>query len=183
MINIITELAYKYRRIKLKKFGVKFKGTSFLDSTVSIHLRSPFFQTSVGSCILGNAIKLSKGVTIDCYGGHVEIGQNVFVGPFTTIFGHGNVKIGDNVLISPGCKIIASNHTVPDKTKLINQQPDNIQAINIGNDVWLGADVKVLAGVNIGDGCIIGAGSVVNNSIPSYSYAVGVPAKVIKIRD
>jgi acetyltransferase-like isoleucine patch superfamily enzyme len=150
---------------------------------VTIHLQSPFFPTAIGSCYLGNAIKLSKGVTIDCYGGKVQIGDNVFIGPFTVIYGHGNVTIGDNVLIAPGCKIIASNHSVPDKTKLINQQPDNKQPITIGNDVWLGADVKVLAGVNIGDGCVIGAGSLVNTSIPPYSYAVGVPAKVIKTRD
>lgn len=178
----IMNLKNRLRKKRLSRHGVIFKGLSFIDTLVSIHLQSPFFKTNIGTCTFGNEIKLSKGVTIDCYGGKVKTGNNVYIGPYTVIYGHGDVEIGDNVLIAPGCRIISSNHAVPERTMLINQQPDYKQAIIIGNDVWLGADVKVLAGVEIGDGCIIGAGSVVNKTIPPYSYAVGVPAKVIKER-
>ena len=52
----------------------------------------------------------------------------------------------------------------------------------IGNDVWVGANANVIGGVNIGDGCVIGAGAVVTKDIPPYSIAVGVPAKIIKKR-
>lgn len=52
----------------------------------------------------------------------------------------------------------------------------------IGNDVWLGMNVTVMPGVNIGDGAIVGTQSVVASDIPPYSIAVGNPAKVVKQR-
>lgn len=66
-------------------------------------------------------------------------------------------------------------------------EEDNLKDFNdkkviIGNDVWIGRDTTILPGVNIGNGAIIGAGSIVNRDIPDYSIAVGVPAKVIKYR-
>jgi acetyltransferase-like isoleucine patch superfamily enzyme len=54
--------------------------------------------------------------------------------------------------------------------------------ITIGNDVWLGANAVVLAGVAIGHGCVVAAGAVVNTSLPPYTLAGGVPAKQIRLR-
>jgi acetyltransferase-like isoleucine patch superfamily enzyme len=104
------------------------------------------------------------------------------LGPYCVLYGHGNINIGNDCLIAMGCKILASNHKVSAPGELIRLQPDLPKPINIGNDVWLGADVKVLAGVTIGDGCIVGAGSLVTNDLPPFSVAVGNPAKVIKQR-
>lgn len=53
---------------------------------------------------------------------------------------------------------------------------------NIGNDVWIGADSKIMDGVTIGDGAVIAAGSVVTKDVPPYSIVGGVPAKIIKYR-
>jgi acetyltransferase-like isoleucine patch superfamily enzyme len=58
-------------------------------------------------------------------------------------------------------------------------QPRREADVIIGRDVWLGARVIVLAGVTIGDGCVIGAGSVVTRSLPPNSIAVGAPARVV----
>ena len=55
-------------------------------------------------------------------------------------------------------------------------------SIVIGDDVWLGAGAVVLDGVRIGKGCIVGAGAVVTKNLPDYAIAVGVPAKVTKMR-
>ena len=135
-----------------------------------------------GNIILQNGTKLSKGCVLDCFGGEINIGTNVFLGPYCVLYGHGNITIGNDCLIAMGCKIIAGNHTIAAPDALIRLQPDIAKPIIIGNDVWLGADVKVLAGVTIGNGCIVGAGSVVTNDLPPYSIAVGSPAKVIKHR-
>jgi acetyltransferase-like isoleucine patch superfamily enzyme len=54
--------------------------------------------------------------------------------------------------------------------------------VEIGNDVWIGANCYIKNGIRIGDGAIIGAGAIVVNDIPAYSICVGVPAKIIKYR-
>jgi acetyltransferase-like isoleucine patch superfamily enzyme len=62
-------------------------------------------------------------------------------------------------------------------------QPRIEEDIVIGRDVWLGARVIVVAGVSIGDGCIVGAGSVVTRSLPPNSIAVGSPARIVGCRE
>ena len=57
-----------------------------------------------------------------------------------------------------------------------------MKGINIGDDVWIGADVKILDGVSIGKGAVIGAGSTVTKSIPDYEVYAGSPAKKILSR-
>ena len=175
------------KQIKLlkqfKNDGVVFSGRIFMDVDVHFNLSSPFFKMAPGSIKVGEDSKFSKGFICDAYGGKVNIGKNVFFGPYCVLYGHGNITIGDDCLIAMGCKIVAANHTVPGPGQLINKQPDKPSPIIIGKDVWLGANVIILAGVNIGDGSVIAAGSVVNNDIPAFSYAAGVPAKISKKRE
>lgn len=167
---------------RLKKEGVVFNGNVFMDADVHFNLSSPFFKMAPGSIVVGEDSKFSKGFICDAYGGKVNIGRNVFFGPYCVLYGHGNITIGDDCLIAMGCKIVSANHTVPAPGQLINQQPDKPSPVSIGKDVWLGANTVVLAGVNIGDGSVIAAGSVVKDDIPAFSYAAGVPAKIIKNR-
>jgi acetyltransferase-like isoleucine patch superfamily enzyme len=112
------------------------------------------------------------------FGGGIETGVDVYLGPFTAIYGHGGVSIGKDTLISMHCRILSSEHTLPPKETIIRSQPDVKKPTKIGADVWLGAGVTVLGGVTIGDGCVVGAGAVVNKDLPPYSIAVGVPAKI-----
>ena len=88
------------------------------------------------------------------------------------------VRFGDNVFIAPNCGFYTAGH--PTEVSERNKGLEYARPITVGNDVWIGANVCVLPGVTIGDGCVIGAGSVVVKDIPSYSVAVGNPCKVIK---
>lgn len=135
-----------------------------------------------GRITLGKYSELSQGVILRAWGGVIELHQNVFLGEYAVIYGHGGVVIGDNTLISMHCRILSSNHEVPARSEMIRSRPDILLPTKIGRDVWLGAGVTVLGGVTIGDGCVVGAGAVVAHDLPSYSIAVGVPAKVIKER-
>jgi acetyltransferase-like isoleucine patch superfamily enzyme len=90
--------------------------------------------------------------------------------------------IGDNVLIAGHTMIIPSNHNSQDLQIPINQQGENSKGIIIEDDVWIGAGCKILDGVCIKSGAIIGAGSVVTKDIPPNAIIAGVPGKLIKYR-
>ncbi len=131
---------------------------------------------------IGDDCDLRDGVLIEAWGGHVRLAKRVFIGPYTVIYGHGGVEIGDETLIAMHCRIVSSNHTVPPIGVDIRSQGDILLPTKIGRDVWLGAGAAVLGGVVIGDGCVVGAGAVVTKSLPPYSIAQGVPARVVAQR-
>lgn len=85
-----------------------------------------------------------------------------------------NIEIGENVAISENVTIWDTDAHQIDNTTI------KTQPVKIGNHVWIGTNVIILKGVNIGDGAVIAAGAVVNKSIPPHCLAGGVPAKVIK---
>jgi acetyltransferase-like isoleucine patch superfamily enzyme len=126
---------------------------------------------------------LETGVVLDAFGGEIILGENVFLGPYVVIYGHGGVAIGDNCLISMHCRILSSSHTIPPFGTDIRTQSDILLPTRIGRDVWLGAGVTVLGGVVVGDGCVIGAGSVVSKSIQPGAVAFGSPAEVRRFRE
>ena len=117
-------------------------------------------------------------------GENIYLGENSHINYNCCIWASPNSKIilGDNLLMGPGTKIFSSNHGselgIP-----MNIQPFIEKDIVIGNDVWIGANCVVVAGVKIGDGAIIAAGSVVTKDIPPYTIAGGIPAKPLKKRE
>lgn len=112
----------------------------------------------------------------------LSIGENTSIGEQNNIrTGGGSIFIGANCMISQQVSIVASNHGI-EKKELVREQDWIISDIIIGNDVWVGCSVQILPGVNIGDGAIIAAGSLVNKDVPAYAVVAGVPAKIIKYR-
>lgn len=132
-----------------------------------------------GTLVLGDGTRVDRGVLLHPYGGSIATGIDVYLGPYTTIYGHGGVVIGKDTLISMHCRILSSNHSVPPVGTIIRSVGDELRPTKIGADVWLGAGVTVLGGVTIGDGCVVGAGAVVSRDLPPGAIAVGVPARVI----
>lgn len=138
---------------------------------------------SRGEITFGTRAMISHGVIIESWGGEINIGREVFIGPHAVIYGHGGVTIGDQALIAMHCRIVSSNHTIPPVDQIIQFQADELSATKIGKDVWLGAGVTVTAGVELGDGCVIGAGSVVTGNIPAGAIAWGTPARIQRWRE
>lgn len=185
--NLFASLTFRWEnwkqmlRIKyFRQLGVKFSDQIQLASGVDIDFG--FANGRPGCLVVGNNSRISKGVIFHCYGGEINIAENVFLGPYTVLYGHGGIKIGKNTLIAMHCRIVSANHTVPPPDIPINTQPDILMPITIGEDVWLGAGVTILGGVTIGDGAIVAAGAVVNKSLPPYAIAAGVPARIVKMR-
>jgi acetyltransferase-like isoleucine patch superfamily enzyme len=147
-----------------------------------VQLRRTLSNRRQGGIEVGESCDLRDGVIVETWGGDIRLGRNVFIGPYTVLYGHGGLEIGDYTLISMHCRILSSNHTVPAADLLIRSQPDVLRLTRIGRDVWLGAGVTVLGGVTIGDGCVVGAGAVVASNLPAHSIALGVPARVTRSR-
>jgi acetyltransferase-like isoleucine patch superfamily enzyme len=117
----------------------------------------------------------------------IEIGKRVIIRPQSMLFGETinkeetSIIIEDDVMMGSGVHIYVTNHKFTDPNiPIIDQGHYPSQHVKIERGSWLGANVIVLPGVTIGSNSVIGAGSVVTNSIPSNSLAVGCPARVIK---
>jgi len=110
--------------------------------------------------------------------GDVVIGNNTIIGLSNVIIGP--VSIGDNVMLAQHVVVSGLNHGYKDITVPPALQKVECSPICISDDVWIGANAVITAGVSIGKHCIVGAGSVVTKSIPDHCIVVGNPAKIIK---
>lgn len=112
------------------------------------------------------------------YGYHIHIGKNFFANTNLVILDGADVSIGDNVFIAPNVGIYTAGHPLDAERR--NAGLEYAYPIRIGNDVWIGGNVVILPGVSIGDGAVIGAGSVVTRDIPAHTVAVGNPCRVMR---
>lgn len=111
---------------------------------------------------MGNHVSINRDSNLSCFGG---------------------VSIGNNVAIGHGTSIISTNHGFADRETPINYQAVVEAPVSIGNNVWIGARVIILAGVSIADGTVVAAGAVVTKSVSEPDMIVaGVPARPIKSR-
>jgi acetyltransferase-like isoleucine patch superfamily enzyme len=131
------------------------------------------------------AIVVGAGAAIgaDCFvHGPVTLGRNVTLNPRVSIDGgRAGVTIGDDTRIATGVTIYAFDHgTAPDR--LVREQPVRSRGIQIGRDVWIGANAGVTDGVTIGDGAVVGMGAIVTRDVPAGVIVGGVPARVLRGR-
>ena len=113
--------------------------------------------------------------------GSIIIGDRTRVGMGNTIIGP--VSIGNDVNLAQNIVVSGLNHNYTDISQTIRAQGVSTSEIRIENDVWIGANSVILAGVTIGQHSVIGAGSIVTRNIPPFSVAIGNPAKVIRHYD
>ena len=112
------------------------------------------------------------------YGNHIKVGKNFFANYNCTFLDVAAITFGDNCLLGPNVSIYTAGHPVHPHSR--NSRYEYGIAVTVGNDVWLGGCTVICPGVTIGDGCVIGAGSVVTRDIPPYSIAAGNPCRVIR---
>jgi GT2 family glycosyltransferase/acetyltransferase-like isoleucine patch superfamily enzyme len=162
---------------------------SILDPRSLLHavkLLHYFHYTHVGEVkklTLGPEVRYAPNVSF-ANAERISIGARTRVGARTSLWAgdhSGAIRIGSDCNFAPNCFVTASNYGIEAGTPFLDQ-PKVDSDIEIGDDVWFGAGVVVLAGVTIGSHCVIAAGSVVTKDIPANSIAGGVPAKVIRER-
>ena len=128
---------------------------------------------------LGKGVSINDAVVINANRGRVILGDRSWLGPFCLVYGNGGVTIGRNVLVAGHSSINTVSHSAERCDIPINDQPVVTDPVVIEDDVWIGLNAVILQGVTIGQGSIVGAGAVVNKSIPAWSIAGGVPARII----
>ncbi len=121
------------------------------------------------------------------YGVYTTIGKNSYANFNFTVLDICPITIGDNVFFGPNCTLAAAMHPyVKEERRQFLKEDGRLhdmeygKPITIGDDCWFGSNVVVCGGVTIGEGCIIGAGSVVTKDIPANSLAAGNPCRVIR---
>jgi serine acetyltransferase len=182
MSNRLLTIEWGVRCLLLNSHaGVHVSRRAFAARTVIFQLDGDGYIRG-GTVSIAQGARISDGVVLSPYGGRINIGENVYIGPYCVLYGHGGLTIGKNTLVASQTTIVSSNHVFDSLSLPIKEQGETVLGVKIGDDVWIGSGARILDGVTIGNGAVIGAGAVVTSSVESYTISVGVPAKVVGMR-
>lgn len=163
-------------RLWVKIFLNPFKHTKGKNSRICRFTRMDVMPFN--NFVLGNDSTIEDFTTINNGVGDVLIGDRVRIGMSNVLIGP--VTIGNDVMLAQNIVLSGLNHGYEDIKIVPHKQPVTKKRITLEDEVWIGANSVVVAGVTIGKHSVIAAGSVVTKNIPPYSVAVGNPARVIK---
>lgn len=126
---------------------------------------------------------ISRNTLIQAKHGPIKIGRKTTIGANCIFSAISDISIGCNCIIAARCYIGGgSYHNDRKDIPMWKQGVYSQGSVRLEDDVWIGANATILDNVEIGRGCIVGAGSVVNKNLAEYSVAVGIPAQVIRKR-
>lgn len=143
-------------------------------------LKAAFLR--VAGATVGRRVVFYPGVWI-APGRNLTLEDDVDLALDVLITTGGGVRIGPRTLIGYRAQILSANHRVPQRRGRIFDAGHDYAQVDIGSDVWIGANAIVLPGVTIGDGAIVAAGSVVTRSVAPFTVVAGVPAQPIRERE
>lgn len=142
-----------------------------------------------------NGVRFGRNVSVGCfasirpsgyYGASPGVGLSVgdfsSIGPYCYIGCAGGVEIGSNVMLAPHVTIHSENHLFADLSRSIKSQGTERQTTTIGDNCWVATGARIMAGVTVGEGSVVAAGSVVTKNVPPFSVVGGVPARVLRSR-
>lgn len=134
-----------------------------------------------GRIVLGDRACILRDTALETgYGGQISIGSQTWIQPRGQVNAYlGSIRIGTGVDIAPNCALYAYDHGFARENHIRDQALTTKGDIVIGNHAWLGVGATVLSGVNIGEGAVVAAGSVVAEDIPDFCIAAGSPARVV----
>ena len=172
-----------------KQVSIRYAGYLEAGKQLIIEDYAEINARSTQKIILGNRVTIGKYAIIrpgNLYGGEpgegLRVGDHSNIGPYSYIGCSGFISIGNNVMISPRVSIYAENHVFDSPDATIKSQGVKRESVVIEDDCWIAANSILLAGVTIGKGSVVAAGSVVTQDVPPYSVVAGVPARIIKNR-
>tara|TARA_B110000305_G_C19246416_1_gene542558 strand:- start:150 stop:701 length:552 start_codon:yes stop_codon:yes gene_type:complete len=141
-----------------------------------------YFYRFKNNIQIESEVYFKRNSIIGCANTHskIFIGEKTTIGFGSIAISSSSIHIGKNCMIAPYVHIVDSNHGYNPQENYADQL-NTSEDIFIGNNCWIGSGAKILAGVNIGDNCIVAAGAVVKDSYEHNAIIAGVPAKLIRI--
>jgi virginiamycin A acetyltransferase len=164
-----------YRR-KPREFRHVSELIALIPLPIGKKIRYEFYKRTLKGC--GENVSFNFGTILNY--SDITLGDNVALNYYNNL---GLVDMGNNVLTAPDCIFVGGRHShaFEDMDTPIREQGVGVRRICVGSDVWVGTKAIVME--SVGDGCVIGAGSVVTKPVEPYSVAVGNPARVIRKRE
>jgi acetyltransferase-like isoleucine patch superfamily enzyme len=159
---------------------LKIGNNTFIDDNVVLDAKG---EDNEGIHI-GSNVYVGRNTILSCKEGSIYLDDYCNLSANCSLLSETEIRLGKYCFLAGNCYLVAGgNHSIGDISTPIMFQPSFSKGgIQIGEDVWLAAGVAVLDGIKLGQGCVIGAGSVVTRSFPEYTVALGVPATKIKSR-
>lgn len=156
--------------LKISYYKIKYGSNFAIDGMVRLS-GTTAVKIKKGKICFGKKLN-AEDTLFDCVGGRITIGDKVFFNKNCMVVSRGQIDVGEGCCFGPNCCLYDHDHQF-DKNNGINQKEYNVDEILIGKNCWFGANVIVLKGTNIGDGCIIGAGTLLKGNIPAHSVVYG----------
>ena len=184
MINVIKKSVYSIKyNIDLLLIKKRIKCIGFKS-----HIKKGYKITGGQYIEIGDGVSICEFATLSCFDSYnnqvlhpkLLIGNNVFINRLFTALCANSIEIGEGTFFGSCVTITDENHGTNPEIGSYGKQDLQFSKVKIGHNCWIGDKSVILPGVSIGDFSIIGAGSVVVKSIPSYTIACGNPAKPIK---
>ncbi len=147
--------------LKVRFPGIKTKGRQMIRIGTEIIIKEN------GSLSVGDQVRTQKRVTFAVIKGKMTIGNRVSFNRNNIIVCHEEIQIGDHCAFGPNVVIYDHDHKFGTNGIAVNDF--NTSPIIIDNNCWIGANTVILRGTHIGEGCVIGAGSVIKGNIPPHT--------------
>lgn len=176
IINIISYIFGLFGKRINSKFLV---ASRYIKGKLGIVLRYIFLKNVVKD--IGDNVSIFENVYL-LNPEKLSLGNNISIHPMCYIDALGSISIGDDVSIAHSVSILSFEHDFTVIDTPIKDQKLTLEKVTIENNVWIGAKATILYKVNVGEGSIIAANSVVNKNVDSFTIVAGIPAKVINLR-
>jgi len=164
------------------EFCGKTRNINIGHSTI-VYAKAHFHCDKGSRIIIGSNCEIHAFSRIMTYGGNIEVRNYCSINPYSILYGHGGLRIGSRVRIAAHVVIVPGSHCIKPSAIPIMSLGVIKLPIVIQDNVWIGAGAKVLGGVTIHKGAVIGANAVVTWDIPENAIVAGVPARIIRFRD
>lgn len=175
----------RYARLALRWLWLKLRWGGRLE-TDGMCFVAPGVKLEIGrgaKLALGRWSWIGHGTKIRVHEGRVSIGARSVLGQECTISAYQRVELGRECIIADRAMMIDFDHGTVEVERPIRLQGIYKRDVRVGHNVWLGYGACVLRGVSIGDNCVVGTSAVVTRNLPANAVAVGVPARVIRMRE